>query len=152
MLLKELIDLNRVSFRQGFATWQEAIQASCETLLADHSIDETYVNSIIECVNKYGPYIVLAPDIALPHAQENAGGVFENAIAFMKTEQPVQFEAGNPEKDARLFFVLASKNHDIHIDNMQKLALILLNQDLVQDLLKVSSVEELLQVDEKFSN
>lgn len=151
MLLKELIDLNRVSFHQGFSTWQEAIQASCETLLADQSIDETYVDSIIECVNKYGPYIVLAPDIALPHAQENAGGVLENAIAFMKTEQPVHFEPGNPERDARLFFVLASRDHNVHVENMQKLALILLNQEFVKDLLHVTSMEELLQLDEKYS-
>lgn len=69
----------------------------------------------------------------------------------MKTEEPVHFEPGNPERDARLFFVLASKDHNVHVENMQKLALILLNQDFVKDLLKVSSVEELLILDEKYS-
>jgi len=152
MLMKELVDLKRVSFKEGFPTWQEAIKASCETLLADQSIDQTYVDSIIECGNKYGPYIVLAPDIALPHAQENAGGVIENAIALMKTEQPVHFEPGNTERDARLFFVLASRDHNVHVENMQKLALTPLNQDFVKDLLKVTSVEDLLQLDEKYSN
>jgi PTS system ascorbate-specific IIA component len=151
MFIKELVDLNRVSFKQGFSTWQEAIRASFETLLADKSIDETYIDSVIACVDKYGPYIVLAPDIAMPHAQENASGVFQNAIAFMKTEEPVHFEANNPDKDARLFFVLASKDHAIHLKNMEKLATVLLNQDFVKDLLKVNSVEGLLELDAKYS-
>lgn len=151
MFMKELVDLKRVSFHQGFSTWEEAVKASFETLLMDKSIDETYIDSVIACVKKYGPYIVLAPDIALPHAQENASGVFQNAIAFMKTEEPVHFEENNPEKDARLFFCLASNDHAAHIKNMEKLCLVLLNQDFVKDLQNVHSVEELLALDEKYS-
>lgn len=151
MFMRELVDLNRVSFHKGFSTWEDAIRASFETLLTDKSIDETYIDSVIACVKKYGPYIVLAPDIALPHAQENATGVFQNAIAFMKTEEPVHFEENNPAKDARLFFCLASNDHSAHIENMQKLALVLLNQNFINDLQNAHSVDDLLAIDEKYS-
>lgn len=151
MLLKELVEKNRVCFHQRFATWQEAVAASCQPLLDDGSIEQTYVDAIIESVKKYGPYIVLAPNIALPHSQEGARGVNDTAVSFMKLEEAVHFEEGNPDKDAKLFFVLASQNHDIHLDNMQKLAKMLLAPEVMEELLNVKNVEDLLTIDQKYS-
>lgn len=151
MLLKELADQNRVCFHQKFDTWEEAVAASCQPLLADGSIEQAYVDSVIACVKKYGPYIVFAPNIAMPHSQEGAVGVNDTAVSFMKVEEPVHFEEGNPEKDARLFFVLASKDHTMHMQNMEKLANMLLTADIMDALLEVKSVEYLLALDEKYS-
>ncbi len=150
MLIKELVDKGHVCFQQHFDTWEAAIEASCQPLISDHSIDKEYVDAIIECVKKYGPYIVLAPNIAMPHSQEGAVGVNDTAISFMKVEDPVHFEEGNPEKDAKLFFVLASVDHNIHLKNMEKLALLLLNEELVEELLEAKTVEDLLRIDQKY--
>lgn len=151
MLIKELVEKNRICFHQSFDNWEDAIAASCQPLLADNSIEEVYITAIIECVKKYGAYIVLAPNIAMPHSQEGAEGVNDTAISFMKVEEPVHFEEENPEKDARLFFVLASIDHDVHLQNMEKLAMLLLNDDLVEELLMAKSVEDLMAIDEKYS-
>ena len=56
---------------------------------------------------------------------------------FMKLEEPVHFGGGNPEKDAKLFFVLASKDHDMHMKNMEKLANMLLTADIMDALMNV---------------
>ena len=61
MLLKELADQNRVCFHQKFDTWEEAVAASCQPLLADGSIEQAYVDSVIACVKKYGPILYLLP-------------------------------------------------------------------------------------------
>lgn len=74
MFLKELAEKNRVCFHQKFSTWEEAVAASCQPLLEDGSIEKEYVESVIACVKKYGPYIVFAPKIAMPHSQEGASG------------------------------------------------------------------------------
>lgn len=151
MLIKELVEKNRVCFHKGFNTWEEAIVASCQPLIDDNSIETEYIDAIIECVNKYGPYIVIAPNIAMPHSQEGAKGVNDTAISFMRLEEPVHFEEGNPEKDARLFFVFASENHDIHLKNMEKLATLLMNDELVSELLEAKDANDLLKIDEKYS-
>lgn len=150
MIIKELVHAGRTSFHQSFDSWQQAIRASCQPLIADGSIETVYVDNVIECVNKYGPYIVLAPDIALPHAQEGGEGVNQNAIAFMKVEEPVVFDPENPDKNARLFFVLASNNHDRHIEMMEKLAAVLLNKKFVEAMLAASNNEDLLNIDNEF--
>lgn len=149
MFLQELVQKKRVCFHEKFNNWEEAIQASCEPLLKEHVVEQAYVDSVIGCVKKYGPYIVFAPNIAMPHSQEGAVGVHETAISFMKVEQPVHFEENNPDKDARLFFVLASVDHTKHMENMEKLATMLLQPGMIDALLEVKSEEDLLALDEK---
>ncbi len=151
MLIKELVEKNRVSFHDSFPGWEEAVTASCETLLADGSIDSCYVDSVIDCVKEFGPYIVLAPNIAMPHSQKGAKGVHATAIAFMKVEQPVHFMDNNPEKDARLFFTLAAKDNDEHLSNMQQLAELLFMDGFIDDLLRAKTIAELLEIDQKYS-
>lgn len=147
MFLKELVDKNRVCFHQSFSNWEEAVAASCQPLLDDGSIGPEYVDSVIACVKKYGPYIVFTPKIAMPHSQEGAVGVNKTAISFMKVEEPVHFQEGDSEKDAYLFFVLASADHGEHIENMQKLAEMLLKPGVVDKLLEAKSAEDLLALD-----
>lgn len=149
MFLKELVEKKRVCFHDKFDNWEEAIQASCEPLLREAVIEQAYVDSVIGCVKKYGPYIVFAPNIAMPHSQEGAVGVHETAISFMKVEKPVHFEENNPDKDAKLFFVLASVDHAKHMENMEKLATMLLQPGMIDALLEVKSEEGLLALDEK---
>lgn len=151
MLLKELVDKNRVCFHQGFHHWEDAVRAAAKPLVEDGSILSTYVDAIIENVHKFGPYIVLAPKIAMPHCQQNAAGVVHTAVSFMKLEAPVHFEEGNPDKDAYLFFVLASENPDLHMKNMQELALVLLNPEIVEELMDVHSTDDLLKLDKKYT-
>lgn len=150
MLLKELVDKNRVCFHHGFEHWEDAVRAAAKPLLDDGSVLSVYVDAIIENVHKFGPYIVLAPKIAMPHCQQNAVGVIQTAISFMKLDCPVHFEAGNPDKDAYLFFVLASENHDLHMENMQELAKVLLNPEIVDDLMEAGTVDDLLRLDLKY--
>lgn len=151
MFLKELVEKRRVCFHEKFDTWEDAIKASCQPLLQEGCIESAYVESIISCVKKYGPYIVFAPNIAMPHSQEGAVGVNDTAVCFMKVEEKVHFEDENPEKDAQLFFVLASKNHDEHMKNMEKLAAMLLTDNVMEELLQVKNKEDLLKLDEKYS-
>ena len=83
---------------------------SCQCLEEDGTIEPNYKEDIIACVEKYGPYIVIMPNVAMPHSQEGAKGVNKTAVAFMKLEKPVSFDENDPEKDAQLFFTLASCN------------------------------------------
>lgn len=150
-LLKQFVDRKVTSYQKGFNTWQESIVASCQPLVKEGIIENCYVDAIISCVEKYGPYIVIAPNIAMPHSTEGAKGVNETCIGFMKVEEPVHFDLNDPEKDARLFFVLAAVDHDKHLENMMALSEMLMNDELVQDLLEVTCDEDLLALDQKYA-
>ena len=138
-LLSQMLQQGHVNFKERCADWRAAIRAACEPLQATGTVDASYAEDIIACVEKYGPYIVIIPDVAMPHSQENAAGVFKTAISFMRVAEPVVFDPNDAEKNARLFFTLASQNHEQHLENMSALATLLDNEALIADLLAAYS-------------
>ena len=149
-MLKEFVEKGRFCFHGSFDNWEDSIRASCKPLIDEGVCESIYAETIIDCVKKYGPYIIIIPNVALPHAQEGALGVHDTAISFMKVETPVKFDPDDSEKDAKLFFVLASVNHDKHLENMAKLSDMLMNEDLVNELMNAKSEKDLLALDEKY--
>lgn len=149
-MLREFVEQKHVKIAKEAKDWRDAVRMSCEVLEADNTVEANYKEDIIACIEKYGPYIVIAPNIAMPHSQEGAQGVHKTAIAFMKLDKPVSFEPGNPELDAQLFFTLASCDSAQHLDNMQKLSELLSNEELVEELAKITSVEDLLELQKKY--
>jgi len=86
----------------------------------------------------------------MPHSQENARGVHKTAIGFMKLEKPVSFEPEDPDKDARLFFTLASCNPDQHLNNMTRLSELLMNEDVITALLGAEGPEDLIKIQAQY--
>lgn len=149
-MLREFVEKKHYKFAKSAPDWKEAIRMSCESLEADGTVDACYKEEIVRCIEKYGPYIIIMQDVAMPHSQENAKGVNKTAIGFMKLEEPVSFEEGNPEKDAVLFFTLASCNPDQHLENMQKLSELLMNDKVVAALKTAECPEDLIAIQEKY--
>ena len=151
MLLNEIILNNHVQFLDHAKDWEDAIRISCKLLINDGTISPGYADEIIAAVQEMGPYIVLMPGFALPHAMKDSKNAHGTAIAFTKLSEPVSFDKNNKEKDASVFFTLAARDSDEHLKNMRKLWKMLTNEDLCADLLKVSSAEELAALDKKYS-
>lgn len=149
-MLKEFVEKKHYRFVDKIDNWEDAIRESCKSLEADGTVEPSYAELIINTVKEYGPYIVIMHNVAMPHSTEKAEGVHKTAIAFMKVEQPVSFEEGNKEKDAQLFFTLAAEDGEQHLANMQKLVVLLSNEDLVKDLADAHTPEDLLALHEKY--
>ncbi|WP_190285325.1 PTS sugar transporter subunit IIA [Clostridium sp. JN-1] len=151
-MLKKFVEMKHYKFAKEAKDWEEAIRMSCEPLEADGTVEENYKEDIIACVKKYGPYIIIVPNVAMPHSQECAKGVHKTAISFMKLEKPVSFDLEDPEKDAQLFFTLASCNPEEHLNNMAHLSEILMNEKLLEELAKIHTPGELLELQKKYVN
>ena len=144
-MFKELVEKKHYAFHEGFDDWRDAVRAACQPLLVDGTIEDVYVDEIIRKVEELGPYIVIAPNIAIPHAQEGVG-VHDTAMSFMKTERPVHF-ADDAEHDAQIFVVLASADDEEHMDNLMDLSEALSDEDVVTKLVKATKPEDLLALD-----
>ena len=149
-MLRNFVENNHYKFAEAAPDWREAIRMSCESLEADGTVEANYKEDIIACVEKHGPYIVIMPNVAMPHSQEGAVGVNKTSIGFMKLEKPVSFDENDPEKDAQLFFTLASCNPDQHLNNMMKLSEMLMNEDVVAALSKAKTPEDLLEIQKTY--
>lgn len=151
-MFKEILEKGYYCFEEEFNSWEDAIKASYQPLVKNNIVNNDYINEVIRSVKKYGPYIVIIPNVAMPHSTEGAKGCNGTAISFMKVNKPVDFDKNDEEKKARLFFSLAAMNHDEHLKNIQGLMDVLMNEDYVDALLNVHTEEELIKVVEKFEN
>lgn len=138
-------------YDEPIANWEEAIAISCKNLLEKDIITAEYVQEIIECIKKYGPYIVIVPGVAMPHSSEDSHGVKGTAIAFTKMKDTVSFETGNSERDAKLFFTLAAKNKEEHTKNIGALADMLMTDGLIEALNNIENIDDYKKVMEEFN-
>ncbi len=138
-LSKELI-----SFEKGFDNWEEAIVASSKGLLEQGFIVQSYVDSMIDSVKEYGPYIVIAPNIAMPHARPEAGS---KKVGFAVTlcEEAVRFSEA-PEHQARLLVTLSCVNADTHLQMLQALVGVLADEEKFEAILNAKTKEEILDI------
>lgn len=141
ILIRELIEKQRYSFYEGFDNWEDAIIHACKPLVMQNAIQDVYPELIIESIKKHGAYIVIAPNIAIPHAQEKVG-VNETCVSFMKTEKPVKFD-DNPEHNAQIFFVLASTDNEKHLENLCELVEFLDDKNIVEKLENAKNKDDL---------
>lgn len=145
VLFKEFVAQKHYSFHEGFDDWRDAIRAACAPLVMDGTIQKEYVSYIIEKVEELGPYIVIAPEICIPHA-ERGRGVNRTAMCFMKSETPVRFHEDG-EHDARIFVVLAAADDEEHIQNLMELSELLSDEETVAKLLAATTPEDLLAIE-----
>lgn len=129
--------------------WEEAIRVSAEAMKNNKLVTDQYVDQVIADVKEYGPYIVIVPGVAMPHSSAENSGVLGTGIGFTIMPEPVSFEDGNPEKDAKLFFMLAAKDHDAHVKNIANLSDMLMEDGMVEDLMKVKTMDDYRDVMKK---
>ena len=145
-MFKELVEKKHYSFHEGFDDWRDAVRAACQPLVDDGTIEKEYPEIIIGKVEELGPYIVIAPNICIPHA-ERGRGVNDTAMCFMKTEKPVSFDPNDPDKDARIFVVLAATDDEVHLNNLMQLSETLSDEAIVEKLLQAKTAEDLKAVE-----
>lgn len=150
-IIADFIENNHYVFYDKADSWRDAIYKACEPIIADGTVEKEYADNIVECVSKYGPYIVLMPGIAMPHSTEGGSLVHKTCISFMKLKEPVSFDDSDPEKYADIFFTLASENAEKHLAEMTMLAELLMNEEIVEELHKVTSGEDLIALRDKYA-
>ena len=149
MFFHKMAQAGQIRFLDGEPSWQDAIRQSCDSLVASGAVDGDYAEQVIACVEKYGPYIVVLPDLAIPHCNEGNPSVHHSTIAFAKFSRPVLFPFPDDERSARVFFALAAADPDTHLENMKQLFDILSEDEVLQQVLEAETVEDLLKIDDR---
>lgn len=144
MLLRDLYQSGRVRLIEGPIDWRTALRESVVPLVADGSVEPCYADELVANVERYGPYIVLVPGLAMPHAGEGACGVHRSAVSFMRVDRPVRFDEGH---EAQVFFTFADLDAQAHLANMRRLYEVISRPEAVDMLAAVERPEDLLRVD-----
>ena len=143
-MLKTLLTPDVVQVIPQVKDWREAIKIACQPLIDKGCIEPRYVDAIYKSHEQIGPYYVLGPGIAMPHARPEEG-VNQLSLALTIIEKGVEF--GADENDpVKLLIVLAATDNDSQINAIVKLAELFDNQDDIDTLLQAKSKAEVLAV------
>ena len=146
--LTDLLKEELIQQVDSMSTWQDAVGLAAQPLLAHGYIEESYIQAMIASINETGPYIVLAPKVAVPHASPDAG-VHQLGISLLQVKEPVDFSEDDDDKKVQLIFVLAAVDSTAHLRALQELALILDDEEAIDSLIAASDPREILAIIEK---
>lgn len=135
----DLLHLENIQIYENATDWQDAIRKST-SLLEEHGyVEARYKEEIIANVKNLGPYIVIADNIALPHARPEQGAI-STQMAVTLFREPVVFETG---AEAQLFITLAAKDSDSHLEALMQISELLSDETYVEKIVASKDVDEL---------
>lgn len=121
--------------------WQEALHIAGSILVEDGSISEEYIDSMIQSIEKHGPYIVLMPKFALAHA-EPSDSVLKTEMALAVFDEDIDFHSYNGP--VRLIVVLACTDKTSHIERLGALASMMMDDmTLIDRIIESNSIDEI---------
>ncbi|MEA9391305.1 PTS sugar transporter subunit IIA [Acerihabitans sp. TG2] len=140
---------DRIAIVEQVIDWRDAINISARPLLAEGVITSGYVQAIITSHEAIGPYYVLAPGLAMPHARPEEG-VNQPALSLLHIRQGVDF--GSEENDpVRVVILLCAQNGDEHLAMISRLAELFSDEADLQALLLADNYSAIQALIDKYS-
>jgi PTS system ascorbate-specific IIA component len=109
-----------VELRASVADWRAAVELAGTVLTRIGAARAGYGDAMVHMVEERGPYIVIAPGLALAHARSGAE-VVADGLAVVTLAEPVPF--GHPYNDpVRVVLALAAASPERHLPMLAALA------------------------------
>ena len=146
MNLKEhLMSHKTVKLQAEAEDWKEAVKIGTSLLEDAGTITPQYYEEILKSVEELGPYFLLAPGMAMPHARPE-GGVLETSYALVTLKDPVNF--GDPDNDPiDILITLAAKDKVTQNEEaIVQVVTLLDNENTVESLRKAKTMDDLKHI------
>lgn len=130
-----------ILIRENVGDRELAIKIAGELLVNSGKVEPSYVQSMLDAVAKFGPYIVIAPGIALAHGKPG-DDVIDTGLSLLVLKTPINFEHQQNDP-VSLVFGLAARDHESHISIMASLAEVLSDQAKVDSLLRSKDSDQI---------
>lgn len=141
-MLKEYLTKDQIQIKVEAADWEAAVRVGGLLLLQADKCDPGYIEAMVRTIEKMGPYMVLAPGLALAHARPE-DGVKEVGLSLITLKTPVEFgsKANDP---VRVVFSFCATDNNSHIGLLQELASFLSNEENQELLKTATSIDQIL--------
>ncbi|EGU41603.1 putative phosphotransferase enzyme ii, a component sgca [Vibrio ichthyoenteri ATCC 700023] len=147
-MLSTLLTEQRISIVDDISNWQDAIHLVCQPLIESGDIQPEYVDAIINSTLELGPYYVLAPMIAMPHARPEQG-VNNNALSLLVVRNGVEFHSEDNDP-VKILLLLAAKDSNQHIELITSISEFFCSEDDVLEVSKALEKQQIIETIKKF--
>lgn len=120
--------------------WRQAIRLAGDALVAGGTTTAAYTDEMVETVERLGPYIVIAPGLALAHSRPSPA-VLRTGLSWVGLARPVAFgsKANDP---VHLVVGLAATDHKAHLRAMSQLAMLISDRGRLEHLTSIDTVAD----------
>lgn len=133
-VLKDLLTEKTIELNVEASDWEEAIRKGGEVLVREGFVEPRYVDAMIKNVKELGPYIVIAPGIAMPHARPE-DGVKKTGMSLITLIEPIDF--GHVQNDpVKIILCLCSVDNNSHIKALSQLMKFISDEEVIKGLNK----------------
>jgi PTS system ascorbate-specific IIA component len=140
--LRDALTEPSIALNETLSDRQAAVRRSGELLTAGGRVEPEYTEAMLAALEEFGPYIVLAPGVALAHARPTTA-VHGVAFSVLTLDPPVAF--GHPENDpVRLVVGMAAPDDESHIEALRQLAELLGDDARRNRLMAATTAQEVL--------
>jgi ascorbate PTS system EIIA or EIIAB component len=137
----KFLEPNLVALNVKANTPEEAIRKAGQLLADQNHVDHSYIEAMVESYKNNGPYFVLAPQVALPHARPE-DGVKEASVSLVQLAEPIEF-GNKPNDPVKLVLALGASNNDEHLEILKKLMVLLGNKETIEKMIHAKTYEEI---------
>lgn len=121
--------------------WKTALALGVEPLIKNKSVDASYLDAMIEGVDRFGPYMILENGYMMAHASFD-DGVSKLALSYTQFKEPIRIN----NKSFNKLFILAPVDQSRHINIMKDLMSIFSDDSLHTKLDQSQTLEECLEI------
>ncbi len=147
--LSTWLNEDRIQYVNAVSDWQDAIKQVAGPLLKDGTISADYVTNIIKQKEAIGPYFVIAPRIAMPHARPEEGAN-RLGLSILRLREGVVF--GAEENDPVDFLVMFSApDSNSHVELISQLAEFLSDDEVMNAVFNAQDRAELSRIVHSFN-
>ena len=120
MRLSDALAEDAVEIRAKARDWEEAVRKAGGLLVRSGAAEERYTGAMVSMIKRCGPYVVIAPGLAVPHARPEEGAL-RAGLGVLVLEKPVEF--GSTENDpVDILIPFSSGSTDAHLEILSLLA------------------------------
>jgi PTS system ascorbate-specific IIA component len=126
------------------ADWRAAVRVAAEVLARTGAATAAYGDEMVRMIDEHGPYVVIAPGLALAHARPGPA-VLADGLAIVTLATPVAF--GHPHNDpVSVVLGLAIATADEHLAAVASLANVFNDSSAVVELAAATTSDEVLRI------
>jgi mannitol operon transcriptional antiterminator len=148
--LREILKTDNIQIINEVKNWLEAIRMAAEPLKQNGSVTDDYIEAMIQNIMNMGPYIVIAPKVAIPHARPE-DGVNKLGMSLLKLENSVPF-SDDEKHNVQVVIVLAAIDGETHLKALSQLTTMLSNETNMIEILKANRPNRIFELIEAYSN
>jgi PTS system ascorbate-specific IIA component len=124
--------------------WRAAVRLAGDVLVRAGATTPAYADEMVRMIEEHGPYVVIAPGLALAHARPGPA-VLHDGLAIVTLAEPVYF--GHPHNDpVRVVLGLSIKSSDTHLAAVAELANVFNDSNAIEALAAATSVAQVQSI------